>query len=210
MTHTALAWGIQAFGIGSAALFFISGLPLCLALLLNSALASGPEVSLLTYYIGQFIPLTMGARMAFEVLNVFVPLVSPSILQCIWVALTADSIDGSYGHASPGRAHHCHYRRRLGFIRRAAVDPIHSPLQPCCPRAVDRLRLDDYRPLHRGVLCTESLRHHAPEASLCHPHGKREPVLTSQNLCRGSADRLLDHESGAAPAYCRGRQRARL
>ncbi|GJE93217.1 M28 family metallopeptidase [Phanerochaete sordida] len=74
LVQSALAWGIQAFGIGSAALFFISSLPLCLALLLNSVVSSGPDVSLLSYAIGQFIPLTTGAQLAFEVLNVFVPL----------------------------------------------------------------------------------------------------------------------------------------
>lgn len=82
LVQSALAWGIQSFGIGSAALFFISSLPLCLALLFNSVISSGPDVSLLSYAIGQFIPLTTGAQLAFEVLNVFVPLVSlawPSI-----------------------------------------------------------------------------------------------------------------------------------
>ncbi|EKM50065.1 uncharacterized protein PHACADRAFT_153387 [Phanerochaete carnosa HHB-10118-sp] len=74
LTQSALAWGIQSIGIGSAALFFLSSLPLCLALLLNSLISTGPDVSLWSYAIGQLTPLTTGFQLAFELLNVFVPL----------------------------------------------------------------------------------------------------------------------------------------
>ena len=92
LTQAALAWGIQSLGIGSAALFFISSLPLCVALLLNSAVSSGPDVSLLSYAIGQLIPLTTGAQLAFEVLNVFVPLVSQA-WRCLSTYIADDNLD---------------------------------------------------------------------------------------------------------------------
>ena len=76
IAQTGLAFLIQALGVGSAALFFLSGLPLCFALLLNYLVVPNPEVSLLAYAVGQAIPLSTGVQLAVAILDVFVPLVS--------------------------------------------------------------------------------------------------------------------------------------
>ena len=77
LVQSFMACSIQFMGIGSSALFFISSLPLFLALSLNSAITRpGREVSMWTYAVGQAIPLTTGAQMMYGVLEVFVPLVS--------------------------------------------------------------------------------------------------------------------------------------
>lgn len=53
------------------------GLPLFLALVINTFLtSSGDDISLWTYAIGQFVPLSIGSQMIFTTLDVFVPLVS--------------------------------------------------------------------------------------------------------------------------------------
>lgn len=75
LAQSGLAWLIQSIGVGSSALFFLSGLPLYLALVLSYFVAPASEVSLLSYAVGLLVPLTTGSQMAFEVLNVFVPLV---------------------------------------------------------------------------------------------------------------------------------------
>jgi hypothetical protein len=85
------ASGLQLVGIGSAALFFISAAPQLVALLLNplfgdkstSAERQKEEISLVTYGLGQFLPLMTGALVYFPVMEVFVPLVclaSPFLL----------------------------------------------------------------------------------------------------------------------------------
>lgn len=73
-----LACIIQFLGIGSAALFFLTGLPLLAALTLETSVLGGnhQEYSLWTYALGQFIPLTIGAQTIYGVITVFVPLVS--------------------------------------------------------------------------------------------------------------------------------------
>lgn len=83
LSQTGLAWGIQSLGVGSAALFFLSGLPLYLAMVLNSLVASDPDVSLWTYALGQVIPLSTGVQLSYEVLNVFVPLVRVQHFSCM-------------------------------------------------------------------------------------------------------------------------------
>ena len=76
LLHNTLACGIQLLGVGSAALFFISGLPLTIAYLVDVIVSrKGGQVSLLSYAVGQFIPLVIGAQMVFALLDVFVPLV---------------------------------------------------------------------------------------------------------------------------------------
>lgn len=75
LAQTGLAFGVQAIGVGSSVLFFLSGLPLFFAMLLNWLVKPSSEpVSLLSYALGQFIPLSTGAQLSYEVLNVFVPL----------------------------------------------------------------------------------------------------------------------------------------
>ncbi|TCD68032.1 hypothetical protein EIP91_011643 [Steccherinum ochraceum] len=69
------ACAIQALGVGSAAMFFIVGLPLFIALVLNSLLSKrGESISLWSYAVGQFVPLSVGAETIFTTLDVFVPL----------------------------------------------------------------------------------------------------------------------------------------
>ena len=71
-----LAFGIQLLGIGSAAVFFLSGLPLFVAYLIDVLISkNGAQVSIWSYAVGEFIPLTTGAQMVFALLDVFVPLV---------------------------------------------------------------------------------------------------------------------------------------
>ncbi|KAH8104118.1 hypothetical protein BXZ70DRAFT_924624 [Cristinia sonorae] len=66
---------VQFIGIGSAAVFFIVGLPLFLSLILNTFITKpGEDVSLWTYALASFVPLTIGCQMIFVTLDVFVPL----------------------------------------------------------------------------------------------------------------------------------------
>ncbi|KAF8217155.1 hypothetical protein K438DRAFT_1798365 [Mycena galopus ATCC 62051] len=76
LLQTATAFGIQLLNVGSAAMFFISGLPIFLALLLNNtALTTRKgEISLWTYALGQSLPLLTGTLIMVPTLEVFVPL----------------------------------------------------------------------------------------------------------------------------------------
>ncbi|KAJ7768520.1 hypothetical protein B0H16DRAFT_1520063 [Mycena metata] len=67
---------IQLLNVGSAAAFFIAGLPIFSALLLNDvALTTRKgEISLWTYGLGQFLPLMTGTLIMIPTLEVFVPL----------------------------------------------------------------------------------------------------------------------------------------
>jgi len=79
--QSGLAYGIQMAGIGSAGLFFLSGLPFFIALLLNRLITGNTtDISLITYAIAQLEPLLIGSLMLAIVSEVFVPLVSQSIL----------------------------------------------------------------------------------------------------------------------------------
>ncbi|KAI0684198.1 hypothetical protein BC835DRAFT_1523949 [Cytidiella melzeri] len=75
LVQASLALLVQWLGVGSAALFFLSSLALFVGLAVNSLITKpGQDVSLLAYTIVQSIPLTTGAQMMFNVLEVFVPL----------------------------------------------------------------------------------------------------------------------------------------
>jgi len=75
--QSGLAYGIQMAGIGSAGLFFLSSLPLFMALLLNPLITGNvTDISLITYAIAQLVPLLIGSPMLATVSEVFVPLVS--------------------------------------------------------------------------------------------------------------------------------------
>jgi hypothetical protein len=78
LLQAAAAFSIQLINVGSAALFFISGLPIFVALLLNNvALTTRKgEISLWTYVVGQFFPLLTGTLVMVPTVEVFVPLVS--------------------------------------------------------------------------------------------------------------------------------------
>lgn len=75
VVQSGLAYGIQMAGIGSAGLYFLSSLPLFIALLLNPLIAgSAREISLFTYAIAQVEPLLIGSLLLATVAEVFVPL----------------------------------------------------------------------------------------------------------------------------------------
>ncbi|KAJ7923479.1 hypothetical protein B0H13DRAFT_1979948 [Mycena leptocephala] len=76
LLQAAAAFSIQLINVGSAALFFISGLPIFVALLLNNvALTTRKgEISLWTYVVGQFFPLLTGTLVMVPTVEVFVPL----------------------------------------------------------------------------------------------------------------------------------------
>ncbi|KAI0032979.1 hypothetical protein K488DRAFT_48677 [Vararia minispora EC-137] len=69
------ACGLQLVGIGSAAMLFVSGLPLFCALLLDRLVSTSPiGVSLLAYALGQIVPILTGTQIICSVFDVFVPL----------------------------------------------------------------------------------------------------------------------------------------
>ncbi|KAJ3545708.1 hypothetical protein NM688_g5597 [Phlebia brevispora] len=75
LLQSALACGGQFLGVGSSAVFFVAGLPIFIALVLDLVLTGGQqEVTLWGYAIGQLVPLTIGAQLAYAMLDVFVPL----------------------------------------------------------------------------------------------------------------------------------------
>jgi len=70
-----LAIGLQLAGLGSAAIYYLSALPLALALIINRFLVDTPdEIQLLTYGLGQLMPLLTGSQVILTALDVFVPL----------------------------------------------------------------------------------------------------------------------------------------
>ncbi|TFY54790.1 hypothetical protein EVG20_g9564, partial [Dentipellis fragilis] len=75
LTQSVLALVIQLVGFGSAALFYLSALPLFLALVLDYSFNSTPgTIALWTYAFGQLSPLLTGTQMLCTTLDVFVPL----------------------------------------------------------------------------------------------------------------------------------------
>lgn len=75
MSFGALA--LQLAGIGSAATLFMTGSPLLGALLLDKLInSSASTVSLITYVLGQIVPLVTGTELIVTVFDVFVPLVT--------------------------------------------------------------------------------------------------------------------------------------
>lgn len=66
----------QLAGVGSAGVFALSAAPMVVAIVLNAFLASsGDDISLWSYAVAFFTPLSLGAQMFFITLDVFVPLV---------------------------------------------------------------------------------------------------------------------------------------
>ncbi|KZV66959.1 hypothetical protein PENSPDRAFT_755311 [Peniophora sp. CONT] len=69
------AVALQLIGIGSAAILFTTGLPLFAALLLDKVInTSASTVSLITYVLGQIVPLMTGTEVILTTFDVFVPL----------------------------------------------------------------------------------------------------------------------------------------
>jgi len=70
------AFALQLVGVGSAALFFLTGLPLFVSLIVDPLFSRGrKELSLVTYFLGQTLPLTTGTMLLMGTLDFFVPLV---------------------------------------------------------------------------------------------------------------------------------------
>lgn len=77
LIQASLAFGVQMLNVGSAAMFFLTALPLFIVLLLNPLFAgSNKRLSLLTYGLGQVMPAVSGTLLLLGVVDVFVPLVS--------------------------------------------------------------------------------------------------------------------------------------
>ncbi|OSX64019.1 hypothetical protein POSPLADRAFT_1065412 [Postia placenta MAD-698-R-SB12] len=65
----------QLAGIGSAGVFALSGFPILLSLVLNAIVSKpGDDISLWSYALAAFTPLSLGAQMFYITLDVFVPL----------------------------------------------------------------------------------------------------------------------------------------
>lgn len=75
LTQSGGALTFQLLGIGSACFLFVSSVPLFVALSLDALLNSGAVVSLWAYALGLSSSLFSGTKLAFTVLDVFVPLV---------------------------------------------------------------------------------------------------------------------------------------
>ena len=72
-----VALTVQLVGIGSAAIFFLTALPLFVVLALNPLfVGSNQRISLWTYGLGQILPSLSGSLLLLGVVEVFVPLVS--------------------------------------------------------------------------------------------------------------------------------------
>lgn len=70
------AFIIQLLNVGSAAVFFLSALPIFIAVLLNPLFSGNAnEIALVTYALGQVFPLFGGVLLLLPVVEVFVPLV---------------------------------------------------------------------------------------------------------------------------------------
>ncbi|KAF7356117.1 Peptide hydrolase [Mycena venus] len=105
LLQTATAFGIQLFNVGSAAMFFISGLPIFVALLINNAVLTTRkgEISLWSYALGQFLPLLTGTLIMVPTVEVFVPLVSTSFKsQTNYLCENGSNIDGLCRPADSG------------------------------------------------------------------------------------------------------------
>ena len=75
---------LQLAGIGSAAMLFMTALPLFGALVLDKIInKSSSNVHLVTYVLGQIVPLLAGTEVVLTVFDVFVPLVSSYMFQCL-------------------------------------------------------------------------------------------------------------------------------
>ncbi|TFK34083.1 hypothetical protein BDQ12DRAFT_690347, partial [Crucibulum laeve] len=75
LMQSGIAFGMQMLNVGSAALFFISALPLFFVLLINPLLSgSSKEISLATYALAQVFPLLTGTLVMLPIVEVFVPL----------------------------------------------------------------------------------------------------------------------------------------
>jgi hypothetical protein len=75
LTQSFTAFAIQMFGIGSAAMFYVSALPLFFILVLNRIVANDGRVFLWAYALGLVAPLLTSSVLIVTITEVFVPLV---------------------------------------------------------------------------------------------------------------------------------------
>lgn len=75
LVQSAMAYGVQMAGVGSACLFFFSAFPIFFSLLINVMITgSTADISLFTYGLAQVEPLLIGALVLATICEVFVPL----------------------------------------------------------------------------------------------------------------------------------------
>ena len=75
LLQSSLAFLLQMVGYGSAAVYYLSALPLIISLFLNQVFASEPDqIRLWTYAVSQLAPLMNGTQLCVALLDVFVPL----------------------------------------------------------------------------------------------------------------------------------------
>jgi hypothetical protein len=89
LLQATFAFGGQMLGVGSSAIFFLSGLPLFVVLVINRAITgSTKEIALVTYALGSAFPLLGGVLLLIPVVEVFVPLVRRLLLfLLVWLTL---------------------------------------------------------------------------------------------------------------------------
>jgi hypothetical protein len=76
LTYSISAFVLQMAGIGSAAVLYLTAMPLFVALVLEAAIRGGSSpVSMWVYALGQLTPLLTGTQMTCTIFDVFVPLV---------------------------------------------------------------------------------------------------------------------------------------
>jgi hypothetical protein len=76
LLQSGLALAIQMAGVGSASVFFLSGLPMLVALFINRLITGSTKtISLVAYALAQVEPLMVGTLILATVAEVFVPLV---------------------------------------------------------------------------------------------------------------------------------------
>ena len=81
LLQSSLAVLLQMIGYGSAAIFYLSALPLGISLLLNQMFVSDlDEIRLWTYAVAQLAPLMNGTQLSVALLDVFVPLTGEPIV----------------------------------------------------------------------------------------------------------------------------------
>lgn len=81
LLQSSIAFLLQMMGYGSAAICYLSAMPLGISLLLNQMLVSDPDqIRLWTYVTSQLAPLMNGTQLCVALLDVFVPLTGAPVV----------------------------------------------------------------------------------------------------------------------------------
>lgn len=89
LMQTGTAFVVQVMGIGSAALFFVSALCLFFVLAINPLVTgSSQKISLVTYGLGQAMPLLTGVLFLLPIIEIFVPLVGDFSYMHLFILFT--------------------------------------------------------------------------------------------------------------------------